>query len=73
MSFQQLTLEEEADLILSDVFGGNEDAQNLCLQQLSELQGMILSDMTEEEVQEMILEHEGQLYEISDEYFAQNA
>jgi hypothetical protein len=65
---QRLTLAKEVAIILNDVFDGDYDAQKVCVQQLAELQGLTYSEMTEEEIQEMILEHEDRLYSLYSNY-----
>lgn len=65
---QRLTPAEEVAIILNDVFDGYYDAEKVCVQQLAELQGLTYSEMTEGEIQEMILEHEDQLYSLYSNY-----
>lgn len=68
MTIQRLTLAEETSIILNDVFDGDLAAEKVCTQQLAELQGLTYSELSEEEIQEMILENEDQLYSLYAQY-----
>jgi len=65
---QRLELSEEVSIILNDVFDGDLDAEKVCTQQLAALQGLTYSEMSDEEIQEMILENEDQLYSLYTSY-----
>lgn len=58
----RLTLSEEVDIILKDIFDGDSEGQDACLQQLASQQNVDLTTVSEEDVQEMILENEDILY-----------
>jgi hypothetical protein len=64
----QLTLAEEVDIILNDAFQGDKVAEETCLQYLFNSHGLVSSEMSEEEIQEAILEHEDQIYYIYELY-----
>lgn len=68
MTIQRLTLEEESNLILDDIFDKGDDAQVLCLKELAALHNLDYSTMTQEEVQDMIIEYEDDLYALHDNY-----
>lgn len=65
---QQLTLAEEVNIILNDAFRGDKDAEEACLAYLFKSHDLDSSEMTEEEIQEAILEHEDQIYYIYELY-----
>jgi hypothetical protein len=69
----RLTLSEEVDIILTDIFNGDSVGQEYCLQQLASQQDLDLSVSSEEEVQEMILENEDTLYYLYELYTVDNA
>jgi hypothetical protein len=58
----RLTLSEEVDIILKDIFDEDSEGQDVCLQQLASQQNVDLTTTSEEDVQEMILENEDILY-----------
>lgn len=68
MTIQQLTLEEESDLILNDVFDDDTDAQVPCLTELATLHNLDYSTMTQEEIQDLVVENEDDLYALYDNY-----
>ena len=65
---QRLSLDEEVSIILNDIFDDDLTVQKICVQQLAELQGLNYSQMSEVEIQEMILEYEDQLYSLQKAY-----
>lgn len=65
---QQLTLAEEVNLIIQDAFQGDKTAEKTCLKKLAEVHSKTFSKMSEEELQELILEQEDQLYYLFELY-----
>lgn len=68
MSIPQLTIEEEADLILNDVFLDDTTGQAECLSRLAELQGQVCSKMNQSEINDMIIDNEDDLHALYDDY-----
>lgn len=64
MPLQQLTTEEEVDIILTDIFADDSELQETCVRELAESLELDYEQMSESEVQEMILENEDSLYMI---------
>lgn len=64
----QLTLSEEVDIILNDAFQGDIAAQEACINYLFNSHGLNSAEMSEEEFQEAILEHEDQIYYVYELY-----
>ena len=67
---QRMSPEEEASLILSDVFDGDETAKESCLRSLAEMYDKIYESLSVEELNELIIEYEDDLYTLSDQYNA---
>lgn len=68
MTIQQMSLEEESSLILEDVFADDNEAQTPCIMELAALHGKDYSSMSEEDIQDMIIEYEDDLYALYDDY-----
>jgi hypothetical protein len=62
---EQMTREEEVSLILDDIFDGDNDSQDRCVQQLAEMHDLVYSEMSKEEIEELIIENEDTLYSLS--------
>jgi hypothetical protein len=65
---EQLTLSEEVAIIIKDAFQGDSNAEKVCVQKLADTRGVTLSEMSEEEIQELILEGEDELYYLFELY-----
>lgn len=65
MNSLQMTPEEEASVILEDIFDGDEEAQTACLRDLAEANGLVYEDLSQEELNDLIIENEDELYSIS--------
>lgn len=63
----RMSPEEEASVILNDVFDGDLDAQQNCLRQLAEANGMEFTAMSAEELNDLIIEKEDDLYALADQ------
>ena len=61
----QMTPEEEVSVILDDIFDGDEEAQTACLRDLAEANGLVYEDLSQEELNDLIIENEDELYSIS--------
>lgn len=64
MPLQQMSLEEEVGIIVNDIFDGDSEMQESCVRELAEFLGMEYDEMTETQIQEMILDNEDDLYSI---------
>jgi hypothetical protein len=62
---EQMTREEEVSLILEDIFDGDNDSQERCVQQLAEMYDLVYSEMSKDEIEELIIENEDTLYSLS--------
>lgn len=62
---EQMTREEEVSLILEDIFDGDNDSQERCVQQLAGMHDLVYSEMSKEEIEELIIENEETLYSLS--------
>lgn len=58
-----LTVSEEAALILADIFDGDTDAQESAIAELAEAEGIAINPETEAEIHDLILANEDALYE----------
>lgn len=67
---QQLTSEQEVNLILKDVFDGDDIAKEHCLKELAELHGLVYANLEPDELNDLIIENEDDLYSLSDQYNA---
>lgn len=67
---EQLTLPEEVAIILKDAFQGDKKAEDVCVRHLAEVHDFEFDQLSEEEVQELILEQEDQLYYLFELYAA---
>lgn len=62
---EQMSREEEVSLILEDIFDGDNEAKETCLQQLAEMHDLVYSEMSQDEIEELIIENEETLYSLS--------
>jgi hypothetical protein len=62
---EQMSREEEVSLILEDIFDGDNEAQETCIQQLAEMHDLVYSEMNQDEIEELIIENEETLYSLS--------
>jgi hypothetical protein len=69
----RLALEEEVAIILADIFDGDDEGQTSCLDQLASQQELVLSDLSKEEKEELILENEDLLYTLYKQYTENHA
>jgi UV DNA damage repair endonuclease len=69
----RLALEEEVAIILTDIFDGDDEGQASCLDQLASQQDLVLSDLSKEEKEELILENEDLLYTLYKQYTENHA
>lgn len=65
-----MTLEEEACLILNDIFDGDSEAENFCLKTLSESKGLEYKSFSDAESLNMIVDYEDDLIEIAEDYYS---
>lgn len=68
-----MTLEEEASLILNDIFDGDLEAEQFCLRTLSEAKGLEYKSFSDAETLNMIIDYEDTLIEIAEDYFSSQA
>jgi hypothetical protein len=67
---EKLTSEEEAAIIIEDIFQGDNTAKEYCLKELAELRGLNYDSLEPDEVIELIIENEDDLYSLHDQYIA---
>lgn len=58
-----LTVAEEAAIILSDIFDGDTEAEQAAIAELAEAEGIAVCPENQDEINEMILANEDALYE----------
>lgn len=61
---QELTIAEEAQLILLDVFNEDEIAQNYCINLLCEQEQIVVCPENQDQINELIVEFEDELHSI---------
>jgi hypothetical protein len=62
---EQMTREEEVSLILLDIFDGDKESQERDVQKLAEMHDLVYSEMSKEEIEELIIQNEDTLYSLS--------
>jgi hypothetical protein len=60
--FQVMSAAEEAAYIIDDVFDGDLDLKNSCIQSLCESHGIAYCDENMDEINDLIVENEDELY-----------
>jgi hypothetical protein len=63
MMISQMTIQEEADLIISDVFGDDYSNRGIVIQELCEENGIAYDpDLNGDEINKLIIDNEDDLY-----------
>lgn len=65
---ETLTANQEAELIILDVFNTDEAGKEYCMNILCEQEGVNMSDMTSDEVDNLIIEFEDELHHLYNLY-----
>lgn len=61
-TFQVMSPTEEVGYIIEDVFDGDEDLKNSCLQSLCEAHGVSYCEENQDEINDLIIDCEDELY-----------
>lgn len=61
-NFQVMSPTEEVGYIIEDVFDGDVDLKNSCIEALCEAHGVAYCDENQDEINDLIIDHEDELY-----------